>query len=119
MAEDEAPRKSIEEIEDQIVPAIQSLFTATKTALMYPSENPSVVRAVETARESVTAMIPPGGAFDISFMDDKLVVNGEILAEALQKRGIFRNFHEMMKHRQMSSITFRDGFSTEELRRFL
>src|SRR5674476_1253341 len=50
MAEDEAPRKSIEEIEDQIVPAIQSLFTATKTALMYPSENPSVVRAVSTAR---------------------------------------------------------------------
>lgn len=119
MAEDEAPRKSIEEIEDQIVPAIQSLFTATKTALMYPAENPSVVRAVETARESVTAMIPPGGAFDISFMDDKLVVNGEILAEALQKRGIFRNFHEMMKHRQMRSITFRDGLSTEELRRFL
>lgn len=50
MAEDEAHRKSIEEIADQIVPTIQSLFTATKTALMYPAENPSVVRSIETAR---------------------------------------------------------------------
>lgn len=64
-------------------------------------------------------MIPPGGVFDVSFMEEKLVVNGEILTEALQRRGIFHNFHEMMKNRRMSSITFLDGFTTEELRKFL
>jgi HEAT repeats len=117
--DDEVPRKSIEDIQEFIVPAIQSLFTSTKTALMYPPENPSVVRAVETAREAVMELIPPGGNIDISFMDDKLVVNGEILAEALQKRGIFGSFHEMMKNRRMSSITFLDGFTTDELRKFL
>lgn len=119
VSEDEANRKSIEEIQEFIVPTIQSLFTATKTALMYPAENPSVVRSVETAREAVMGLIPPGGAFDLSFLEDKLVVNGEILGEALQKRGIFHNFHEMMKNRRMSSITFLDGFTTEELRKFL
>ena len=119
MTEDDAQRKSIEDIQDQIVPAIQSLFTATKTALMYPAENPSVVRAVEASRDAVQGMIASGGAFDISFMEDKLVVNGEILAEALQKRGIFHNFHEMMKNRRVSSITFLDGFTTDELRKFL
>jgi len=119
VTEDDAQRKSIEDIQDQIVPAIQSLFTATKTALMYPAENPSVVRAVEASRDAVQGMIASGGAFDISFMEDKLVVNGEILAEALQKRGIFHNFHEMMKNRRVSSITFLDGFTTDELRKFL
>jgi len=117
--EDEVQRKSIEDIQEFIVPAIQSLFTSTKTALMYPAENQSVVRAVETAREVVLSLIPPGGAFDISFMDEKLVVNGEILAEALQKRGVFNSFHEMMKNRRMSSITFIDGFTADELRKFL
>ncbi|MBU1670753.1 MAG: HEAT repeat domain-containing protein [Actinobacteria bacterium] len=119
MSEEDLPRKSIEEIGQSIVQAIQAVFTATKTAVMYPAENPSVIHAVESAREAVMDLIPPGGAFDVSFMEEKIVVNGEILADAMQKRGIFHNFHEMMKNRRMSSITFRDGFTAEELRKFL
>ncbi len=74
---------------------------------------------VETAFDAVSGMIPIGGSLDLSFMEDKLVVNGEMLDDAFQKRGIISNIHELMKARRISSITFWSGLTKEELTRFL
>lgn len=119
MPDDEVARKRLEEISSSLVHMLQSLYTGTKTVLMYPAENPSAVRMVENAYDAVTELMPIGGSLDLSFMEDKLVVNGETLDDALQKRGIIRNFHELMKARRISSITFWSGLTKEELRKFL
>jgi len=117
--EDEVERKSLEEISSKLMKMFQALYTATKTVLMYPPENPTVVRMVEIAFEAVVDMIPIGGSLDLSFMEEKLVVNGEVLDDAFQKRGIIKNIHELMKTRRISSITFWSGISKDELTRFL
>jgi HEAT repeat protein len=117
--EEDVQRKGKEEVSASISHVLQSIYTATKTALIYPPENPSVVRVVDSAFEAITGLIPPEGSLDMSFMEEKLVINGEMLDDAIQKKGIVRNFHELMKSRRISSITFWSGLSTEELRSFL
>lgn len=116
---DEVAKKSIEVVVASIVHVLQSIFSAVKTVTLYPPENPSVVRMVETAHDAITALIPPGGALDLSFIEDKLVVNGEALEDSMQKRAIINSFHKIMKLRRISSITFWDGMTKEELRSFL
>lgn len=115
----EITRKSLEEVSGEIVQLLQTLYTATKTVHIYPPENPSVVRMIDGAHEAITKQIPIGGALDLSYMEEKLIVNGEMLDDFLQKRGIIRNFHELMKQRRVSSITFWDGITKDELRDFL
>ena len=119
MPDDEVARKSFEEISSKLMHMLQALYTATKTVLMYPPENPTVVRMVENAFDAVVDMIPIGGSLDLSFMEEKLVVNGEALDDAFQKRGIVNSIHELMKTRRISSITFWSGLTKEELTRFL
>ena len=119
MPDDEVARMSLEEISSKLMKMLQSLYTATKTVLMYPPENPTVVRMVESAFDVVVDMIPIGGSLDLSFMEEKLVVNGETLDDAFQKRGVIGNVHEMMKARRISSITFWSGLTKEELTKFL
>ena len=115
----EITRKSLEEVSGEIVQLLQTLYTATKTVHIYPPENPSVVRMIDGAHEAITKQIPIGGALDLSYMEEKLIVNGEMLDDFLQKRGIIKNFHELMKQRRVSSITFWDGVTKDELRDFL
>jgi HEAT repeat protein len=115
----EVTRKSLDEVTSSIVQLLQTLYTATKTVHIYPTENPSVVRMIEQAHDAVCEQIPVGGALDMSYMEEKLIINGGMLDDFMQKRGIIRNFHELMKQRRISSITFWDGVTKDELRCFL
>jgi len=117
--DDAVARKSLEEISSSLLKMFQSLYTATKTVLMYPPESPSVVRMVDNAFDAIVKLIPVGGSLDLSFMEGKLVVNAEMLDDAFQKRGIIKNVHELMKARRISSITFWSGLTKDELRKFL
>ncbi|MBU4217473.1 MAG: hypothetical protein KKB90_00730 [Actinobacteria bacterium] len=119
MPDDRVARKSLEEISSSLLKMFQSLYTATKTVLMYPPESPSVVRMVDNAFDAIVKLIPVGGSLDLSFMEGKLVVNAEMLDDAFQKRGIIKNVHELMKARRISSITFWSGLTKDELRKFL
>jgi HEAT repeat protein len=118
MAQD-VTRKSLDEVSSSVVQLLQTLYTATKTVHIYPAENPSVVRMIDQAQEAITTQVPIGGALDLSYMEEKLIVNGEMIDDFLQKRGIVKNFHELMKQRRISSITFWDGVTRDELREFL
>lgn len=118
MPEDVA-RKSLDEIAVPLLQVLQSLYTAAKTVVIYPAESPPVVRAIDSAHGAVMSLIPPDGSLDLSFIEGKLVVNGEMMDEAMQKRGIIGNFHELMKARRMSSITFWSGLTKDELHKFL
>jgi len=115
----EVTRKSLDEVSSSIVLLLQSLYTATKTVHIYPAENPTVIRMIDQAHDAVCEQIPISGALDMSYMEEKLIINGEMLEDFMQKRGIIKNFHELMKQRRISSITFWDGVTKEELRNFL
>ncbi len=112
-------RKPAEEVAEHIVQLLQALYTATKTVHIYPPENPAVERALLSAYEALIDQIPIGGALDLSYLENKLIVNGEVLPDHIQKRGIINSFHQLMKDRRISSITFWSGVSVEEIREFL
>ncbi|PKQ28564.1 MAG: hypothetical protein CVT63_02200 [Candidatus Anoxymicrobium japonicum] len=119
VTDDGIARKSKDEVSASIVEVLQHLFTATKSVHMYPPESPSAMSMVETAYQVVLDMIPTDGSFDLSFIENKFLVNGEMLDEALQKKGILQKFHELLKARKLSSVTFWSGLTMEELRKFL
>jgi len=115
---DEVLKKAPEELASSIVQVLQSIYAATKTSLLYPEDNPAVVRMINSAYEGLTSLLPIGGSLDISFVEGKLIVNHQILDDALQKRPIIGSFNELMKARRISSITFWDGITKEDLVRF-
>ncbi|MDD5448078.1 MAG: hypothetical protein PHO53_02780 [Actinomycetota bacterium] len=92
MADEEISRKLLEEISSDVLDLIQYLYTGCRTVLLYPPESPTVKRAVENVYQSLMSMIPEGGALDLSFMEDKLTVNGEVADDFIQKTGITRKF---------------------------
>ncbi|MDD5747924.1 MAG: HEAT repeat domain-containing protein [Actinomycetota bacterium] len=116
---DDVERLGKDEISGSILQVLQSMYTATKTVIIYPQDNPSVQRMVESAHDAITSLIPPDGSLDLSFIEGKLVVNGEALDDAFQKRGIIKSFYELFKARRISSITFWSGLKKDELRKFL
>ena len=67
----------------------------------------------------MTNLVPEDGSLDLSLMRGQLVVNGEMLDDALQKRRIIKSFIELVEVKKLSSITFWPGLSKDELRRFL
>lgn len=115
----DVPRKPLEEIEPDLLHMLQSVYTAARNVHMYPPDSPAAMRLVEAAFDALTPMIAPEGCLDISFIEERMVINGENLDEAMQKRGIFRNFHDMLKARKISSITFWSGLGRDELQQFL
>lgn len=119
LADEEISRKQLEEISSDVLDLVQFLYTGCRTVLLYPSESPAVQRAVENVYQSLMPMIPEGGALDLSFMEDKLVVNGEVADDFIQKKGITKKFQELMKNRKISSATFWSGLEKEELREFM
>lgn len=114
----EVPKKPLEEIAPGLVQMLQSMFTAARNAQMYPPESPAAIKLVEAAQESIVPMIPAEGCLDLSFIEDKMVVNGEHLDDTMQKRGIVGNFHELLKAKKISSITFWHDMTREDLRKF-
>lgn len=122
MAEDaralEVPKKTLEEITPGLMQMLQSMFTAARNAQMYPPESPAAIKLVEASQEAIMPMVPPGGCLDISFIEEKLVINGEHVDDAMQKRGIIRNFHQLLKVKKISSVTFWHDMTREDLRKF-
>lgn len=115
----ETPKRRIEEIGPHLLPMLQAVFTAARNVQMYPAESPAARRLVETAYDGLAPMVPDGGCLDISYIEDKMMVNGEAIDDAIQKRGIVRQFHDLMKAKKISSITFWSGMTSGELREFL
>jgi hypothetical protein len=115
----EVPKRTLEEITPGLIQMLQSVFTAARNVQMYPPESPAAVKLVEAAFVALDAMIPAEGCLDLSFIEDKMVINSEHIDEGFQKRGIIRNFHELMRAKKISSITFWSGMTPEELRKFL
>lgn len=108
-----------EEIATSIVQVLQSLFTATRSVLIYPAENPTIVNMIDSAHQALMKLVPAEGSLDFSIMREKLVVNGEMLDDALQKRRIVQNFVEILEQKRLSSITFWTGLTRDDLRKFL
>ena len=117
--DEQVKRKPGEEVAEHIVELLQALYTATKTVHMYPPENPAVQRAILTAYDALLDQIPVGGALDLSYLEDKIIVNGEVLPDHIQKKGIIQSFHQLMKDRRISSITFWSGVDPDEIGKFL
>ncbi|MHB8894407.1 MAG: HEAT repeat domain-containing protein [Candidatus Geothermincolia bacterium] len=115
----DVPRKSLEEIEPGLLQMLQAVFTAARNVHMYPPDSPAAIRLVEAAYNAIAPTIAPEGCMDVSFIEDKMVINGETVDEALQKRGIIKNFHDILKVKKVSSITFWSGVTREELQQFL
>lgn len=119
MAESDTQRTGEDEVSAVTVHVLQTLYTATRSVLLYPPENPVINGMIRDAFEALTGCVPDDGSLDISILREKLVLNGKVLDESLQKRKIVRNFVELMEDAELSSITFWAGLTGDELRRFL
>jgi len=119
LSEEGVKKASQEDVVASIVQVLQSLYTATRSVLIYPPENPTITNMLEAAYQTVINLVPDEGSLDLSIMKDNLVVNGEILDDALQKRRIVQNFVELIEAKKLSSITFWSGLTEDELRKFL
>lgn len=119
MSEEDFKKVSTESISASILQVLQSLYTATRSVLLYPPESPTIDGMLETAHQAVMNLVPEDGSLDLSLMRGQLVVNGEMLDDALQKRRIIKSFIELIEVKKLSSITFWPGLSKDELRKFL
>ena len=102
-----------------VIQMLQSVCGAVKALSLYPQESPVLANMIDRARGCIAEFIPRDGYLELSVIEDKLLVNGEILDVALQKHTTVLSFQEMMKSRLLRSITFWDGLSNDETRLLL
>jgi hypothetical protein len=79
----EVPKRTLEEITPGLIQMLQSVFTAARNVQMYPPESPAAVKLVEAAFVALDAMIPAEGCLDLSFIEDKMVINSEHIDASL------------------------------------
>ena len=102
-----------------IIQMLQSVYGAVKAVSLYPPESPVLAGMVDSARDFLVELIPPDGSLELSVIEDKFLINGQILDVGLQKHAAVRFFQEMMKARLLKSITFWEGLKSDELKRLL
>ncbi|MBK5091951.1 MAG: hypothetical protein JJE48_00355, partial [Actinobacteria bacterium] len=80
-----------------IIQMLQSVYGAVKAVSLYPPESPVLAGMVDSARDFLVELIPPDGSLELSVIEDKFLINGQILDVGLQKHAAVRFFQEMMK----------------------
>jgi hypothetical protein len=102
-----------------IIQMLQSVYGAVKAVSLYPPESPVLAGMVDSARDLLAELIPPDGSVELSAVEDKFLINGQLLDIAMQKHAAVRFFQEMMNSRLLKSISFWEGLTSDELRRLL
>ena len=95
---------------NQVIQMLQSVYGAVKALSLYPQESPVLAGMIDSARGRIAEFIPRDGYLELSVIEDKLLVSGEILDVGLQRHTTVLSFQEMMRSRLLRSITSGTGF---------
>lgn len=103
-------------IVEQITKTIVELNTCRKIVLMYPPEHVQVQRSLKQAWEVLNQAMNSQPELTIGIAKDTLLVGGKPLDS---KNPICRDFALILTRREIASLKFISGVTTDELRRFL
>ncbi|WP_028581559.1 HEAT repeat domain-containing protein [Desulfogranum japonicum] len=96
-------------------------FTAMRTMRLYPPTNPQVLRNNKTAYNSFAKLLAQCDANTVvlAVSEQKILVNGEQLAERDQKRPQITGLRDFLNHIHIHSLSFTDAFNEQECTRFI
>lgn len=108
--------KPSQEYIENAVQFVVNAHAAIANMRLYPPASDIVTQTLEKAREWLSKLFRERDQFSVSALENSLIINGARLEETDQQKAPVKSFIAWMSGRGLSSLEFRAGATSEELK---